>query len=210
MRVDRTFYRSAYRFGRPRWDTGQPRPELAELVRSCRPGRALDIGCGTGANAVFLAGSGWEVVAVDFAPEAIEAARRRAGVAQAHVPPAAGRGSGELRSPTFLVGDATRLRHDGVTGPFDLVLDIGCYHAIPERGRHAYATEVAAVTAPGADFYIAGISKAPASWRLLGARGTSADEVNGRFGSAFEVVEHWSPEPLGHNHEFILYHLVRQ
>lgn len=77
MRIDTLFYRLAYRFGRPRWDSAEPRPELAGVIRG-RPGRALDLGCGIGTDAIYLARQGWEAVGVDFVPEAIETARSRA------------------------------------------------------------------------------------------------------------------------------------
>ena len=78
MRLDLLFYRLAYRFGRPRWDTAEPRPELEGLLPGRRPGRALDLGCGTGTDAIYLASQGWEVTGVDFVPEAIATARTRA------------------------------------------------------------------------------------------------------------------------------------
>jgi methylase of polypeptide subunit release factors len=65
-----------YLLGQPRWDTGITPPELIELVESGQvpPGRALDIGCGTGTNAVFLAQRGFEVVGTDVAWLAIRRA----------------------------------------------------------------------------------------------------------------------------------------
>ncbi len=56
-----TAYNLAYRFFRMPWEIG-PRAELVELVDAgrLRPGRAIDLGCGTGANAVFLAQRGFE------------------------------------------------------------------------------------------------------------------------------------------------------
>ncbi len=157
MRIDSLFYRLAYRFGKPRWDSTEPRPELARIIQGRLPGRALDLGCGTGTDALFLAAHGWDVIGVDFAPEAIGTARSRAAAAGS---PA-----------SFAVGDVTRLRQAGLAGDFSLVIDIGCYHAIPAGRRDSYAAEVAAVTAPGADLYLAGVSDPPASWRLLGALG---------------------------------------
>lgn len=189
MRLDRLFYRLTYRFGRPRWDTDEPRPELEALVRSRPPGRALDLGCGTGANAVYLASRGWDVVGVDFAAEAIAKARGRALDAGADV--------------RFLVGDVSRLAEAGVEGPFDLVLDIGCYHAIPAGRRDAYAAGVAAVARPGADLYLAGIMEPPATWRLLGAPGIGGDELRKRFRDGFEVMEE------RRDGRFVVYHLVR-
>ena len=73
MRLDQMLYRLTYRAGSPRWDTGLPRPELAGLVDGRAPGRALDIGCGTGTDALYLAGRGWDTTGIDFAPEAIAA-----------------------------------------------------------------------------------------------------------------------------------------
>jgi SAM-dependent methyltransferase len=196
MRADSVFYRLAYRFGRPRWDGSEPQPELAALTRERPPGRALDLGCGTGTDAIYLASQGWEVVGVDFVPEAIATARSRAAAA----------GS----AATFVVGDATRLRQAGISGDFGLVIDVGCYHAIPARLRDAYAAEVAAVTTPGADLYLAGISTPPPSWRLLGATGISPDDLRSRFGAAFDLAGERTAGRVGRAGQFVLYHLVRK
>lgn len=55
-----------------------PNPLLAKTAAKLRPGRALDLACGTGRNALWLAKHGWQVTAVDGAPAAIEILRRRA------------------------------------------------------------------------------------------------------------------------------------
>ena len=195
MRLDSSFYRFAYRFGKPRWDTTEPQPELEELVKG-PPGRALDIGCGTGTDAIYLAKHGWQVVGVDFVPKAVETAKARA---------LAG-GS----SASFVLGDVTQLRRAGVRGPFELLVDIGCYHAIPAGLRDSYAAGVAAVAREGADFYLAGISDAPASWRLLGARGVSSAELRSRFGDDFVLQEEQTTAAVGRVSQFVLYHLVRK
>lgn len=194
MNLGAIFYRLAYRSGRPRWDTGEPQPELRELVDT--DGRALDLGCGTGADALYLAQHGWQVVGVDFVPEAIATANARARDAGAQV--------------TFVVGDVTHLREIGVRGPFDLVIDIGCYHGIPAGLRDAYAAEVAAVTRPGADFYLAGVSQPPVAWRLLGAAGVSADDIRRRFGASFDLADEQKFGRIGRAPEFVRYHLVRR
>ena len=120
MMISSLCYRFAYRSGTPRWDSPEPRPEVAELARGRSPGRALDLGCGTGSDVIHLASLGWDAEGVDFAPGAIAIARARA--------------SASGSSAAFTVGDVTRLREAGVTGRFDLVIDVGCYHGVPAAG----------------------------------------------------------------------------
>ncbi len=95
--------------------------------------RALDVGCGRGGPAIALANSGWSVTGVDFVPEAIEQARSRA----------------EAVAVTFLVGDATDLPAV-VSGPFDLFLDVGCFHVLEDQERAAYGRGVTELAAPQA------------------------------------------------------------
>src|SRR5215467_7800650 len=171
MALDRIMYRLTYRLGTPRWDTGMPQPDLEQLVRRRAPGRALDLGCGSGADAVYLAGHGWQAVGIDFAPEAIAAAKKKAEDAGVDA--------------TFVLGDASRLADADVWGPFDLLVDIGCYHTIPVSRRDAYVAGAAGAARPGADFYLAGIADPPRLWRLLGARGIGAEEIKSRFGPYF-------------------------
>ena len=190
MALDRILYRLAYRLGTPRWDTGAPQPELEQLVRGRAPARALDLGCGTGADAVYLAGHGWQTTGVDFAPEAIAAARKKA--ADAGVDAA------------FVVGDASRLADAGVRGPFDLLLDIGCYHTIPASRRDAYVAGAAGAARPGADFYLAGLADPARLWRLLGAHGIGDDEIKSRFARYFSIA---GQQRRGAR--LVAYHLVR-
>ncbi|MGD0982942.1 MAG: class I SAM-dependent methyltransferase [Acidimicrobiales bacterium] len=196
MRLDSFYYRLAYRFGKPRWDSTEPRSELEAVVTGRVPGRALDLGCGTGANAIYLARQGWEVVGVDFVANAIETAKSRALSAGV--------------TASFLLGDVAQLGKAGVRGPFDLLVDVGCYHAIPDGLRDAYAAGVAAVARESADFYLTGISEPPASWRLLGAGGASSAEIRRRFGTDFVLEDVQTAGPTGRMSQFNLYHLVRK
>ncbi len=125
-------------FGRPPWDTMVTPPELVEFAQQARPGAALDLGCGTGTNMAYLARLGWRVQGVDFALKAVESARRR--LTAEHLPGIA------------TVGDVTRL--DGVRGPFDLVLDIGCYHSIEPEGRARYRAAIPNLLTPNGAFLI--------------------------------------------------------
>jgi len=132
---------SLWYFFHPPWDSGISPPELLEFISDHPPGRALDLGCGTGTNVVTLAQRGWQVTGIDFAPPAIRMARRkiaRAGV-QARVS----------------VGDVTQL--GGITGPFDLALDLGCFHGVPARAK--YLAGLARVLSPGGHWLMYGMLK---------------------------------------------------
>jgi SAM-dependent methyltransferase len=151
--------------GRRPWDTGVTPPEVERFVASHRPGRAIDLGCGTGTNAVYLARHGWSSVGVDFAGRAIAKARRRA------------RDAGV--SCTFVVGDVTALE---VPGPFDFALDIGCLHTIPVAGRGAYSAGLARVVRPGGTYLL--YAFAPGGVAV----GLTAEDVRRTFAGMFDVV----------------------
>lgn len=133
----RLFFHLKY-FTNPPWDTGISPPELMEFIRSHPPGRALDIGCGTGTNVITLARNGWQAVGVDFAPRAIAIGNRK--LRQAGV------------QATLQVGDATRLQ--GISGPFNLILDIGCLHSLPPAGHAGYLNNLERLLAPRGAFLI--------------------------------------------------------
>ena len=125
-------------FSKPPWDTGISPPELLAHLQSHPPGRALDLGCGTGTNVLNLAQAGWQVTGVDFAARAIRQARRKLRTAGAQA--------------ELLVGDVTELR--GVSGPFDLILDMGCFHNLDAAGQRKYAQNVAHLLAPGGTYLL--------------------------------------------------------
>lgn len=192
--ISRLLWWLAYRFGFAAWDTGRPVPMVVEAVEGpnrMAPGRALDLGCGTGRNAVYLARHGWDVTGVDLVHHAVALARRNADAAGV--------------SPRLLEGDVTRLEDLGVGCGFDLLVDAGCYHAVPMDRRDAYAAGVTAVAAPGARLLMFGVGRAPvpgagvtkeelrhrfAGWRLVSAVRMTAEELRGyiRTGRVFEAA----------------------
>jgi 2-polyprenyl-3-methyl-5-hydroxy-6-metoxy-1,4-benzoquinol methylase len=131
------FFNLAY-LQKPVWDTGISPPELLDFINSHQPGRALDLGCGTGTNAITLAKSGWQVVGVDFVRRAISIAKKNAEQYDVAV--------------DFRVEDVTRL--ESVTGKFSLVLDMGCFHSLPPTTRQAYILKIDKLLANGGTFLV--------------------------------------------------------
>jgi ubiquinone/menaquinone biosynthesis C-methylase UbiE len=130
-------------FGQPKWDTGISPPELLDFIQKHKPGRAIDIGCGTGTNIITLAKAGWQVTGVDFAPRAIHLAKQK-------------RRETDI-SATLSVNDATNLR--GINGPYDLALDIGCFHGIPRDGQSKYLQQLNRILTPNGFWLMYGFFK---------------------------------------------------
>jgi SAM-dependent methyltransferase len=135
--------------------------DLVEGPSALPPGRALDLGCGSGRHAIYLARNGWEVTGVDLVRDAVDSARQKAAAAGVH--------------PRLLQGDVTELSALGITGEHNLVVDAGCFHGLPTKMRDAYVPEVTALAAPGAVLLILGLAKHPV------LKGVKAEEVRERF-----------------------------
>jgi SAM-dependent methyltransferase len=102
------------------------------------PGRALDLGCGPGRNALHLASLGFRVDAVDLSPAAVAWAEDRAREAGADI--------------RFLRGDAFALAGTELRGPYDLIYDSGCFHHLPPHRRISYLAFLDRTLAPGGHF----------------------------------------------------------
>jgi SAM-dependent methyltransferase len=118
----------------PPWDIGRPQPEVVALAEEGGfRGDVLDVGCGTGENALFLASRGHPVVGVDGSPTAIDAARQKL----ARRP---------LRA-TFIVHDALDL--PALNHRFATVLDCGLFHVFDDASRARYADSLGSALGPG-------------------------------------------------------------
>ncbi len=161
-----------YREGAPPWETGLPAGELLRaLEEGLLPGGAvLELGCGTGADAVCLARSGFDVTAVESSPTALDRGRTRAELAGASI--------------RFVLDDVFKFARNCET--FDLVYDAGFYHFIRRTDLHRFLDLLWRVTHPGS-YYFA----------LVGATGEKAaggppqvsqEEIRLELGRLFEFV----------------------
>jgi SAM-dependent methyltransferase len=129
-------------FRSPPWESGIVPPEVEHFIREIPPGRALDLGCGSGTSSLALARAGWKVTGVDFAPQAIRIARRKAKAAGLNL---------DLR-----IGEVARLHGDLLSASFDLVLDIGCFHALEPDQKQDYLAALPRLLAPGGTWLLYG------------------------------------------------------
>lgn len=144
--------------------TGQPDDAVVALVEgpdALRPGRALDLGCGSGRHSIYLAKHGWDVTGIDLVSDAVEQARTRA--------------VAEGVAPRLMQGDVSELSKLGIRGSHSLVVDAGCFHGLPSKMRDAYVPEVTQLAAPGALLLLLGLAKHPV------LKGVQQDEVTERF-----------------------------
>lgn len=133
-----TYQRFAERYesGQLPWGVELPPPEVMALVAQMPPGRMLDLGCGYGRSAIYLAQHGWLADGVDFVPLAITEAKRRA-IAQ-----------GVSNKTQFHIASITELTF--LQPHYDLAIDIGCMHVLDDAGLHVYHQELIRLLRPGA------------------------------------------------------------
>jgi len=135
MTKDQTHWNDRYARGDIPWDTGQVSSELIRILQqfSIGPCRVLEMGCGTGTDAVYLKQQGFDVVAVDISPLAVERARQRAAEADVEI--------------TLLAANVLSL--GDVHPPFPLIYDRGLYHAIRREQLDPFLGVLGEMTTPG-------------------------------------------------------------
>jgi len=176
LRPERWSFSLSYWRGHVPWDSGVVPPELQEIVKGADalpPGHALDIGCGTGTNSLYLARYGWQVVGVDFAGPAIKRANEKL--------QQAGALAGSAR---FLRRDASRPETFALGHTCSFFFDLGCLHTIPPERRGGYAAGIAGHAAPAALYLLYGFAPRILRRRLIGI---TAEEVRALFTPAFQI-----------------------
>jgi ubiquinone/menaquinone biosynthesis C-methylase UbiE len=139
-------------------------------AKELNKGRVLDIGCGTGENALFLAENGFSVIGVDLSSRAIAAARAKIAERRLDV--------------DFRAGNALSL--DLKDSSFESIIDSGLFHTFTDNDRPAYVREMARVLAPGGRYFMLCFSeKEPTGWG--GPRRVTRQEIETAFRPLFRI-----------------------
>ncbi|OMB97227.1 methyltransferase type 12 [Mycobacterium sp. NS-7484] len=174
-------FRWLYRLGFTPWDGHPLAHSLTGLIEggSLPPSAALDLGCGTGDTAVYLARNGWHVTGVDYVDKPLKKARDKAGTLPIR----------------FAKADVTQLSSSGLGAGFELIIDSGCLHGMSGADRDAYVREVSAVAAPGARLLIVAFIPGTST----GVPGIGFDEVQRRFSDGWSLVSSGDEPAMDHN-----------
>ncbi|MGQ7794412.1 class I SAM-dependent methyltransferase [Faunimonas sp. B44] len=173
MQSSQWFYKLAYWTGLKPWEwaAAQEAERISALFdreqsgRQRPYGRALDVGCGTGIQAVELARRGWDVTGIELERKALREARRRADLAGVQV--------------RFLHADVTEIGKAGMGDGFSFVLDIGVFHGFGDEQRTRMGKAVTSATLPGASMLM--LAWAPARRPSFLPRGADSPSILAAF-----------------------------
>jgi SAM-dependent methyltransferase len=165
------FWDVLYLFKKTPWDTGITPPEIVALIESGKVpiGRALDLGCGTGTNAIYLAQHGFTVTAIDVSRRAIALAKRKARSAEL------------IDRIRFERDDVTLMRRYAIGQSIDFAYDIGCFHNLKAEARRRYVAALTGVLKPGAFYMLYAFEPQP------DRVGVALDEIAALFDAAYRL-----------------------
>jgi len=172
--MNNLLYRLMYRFTKPAWDSGVTPPEVVQAFEqdSLPPGPALDLGCGTGTNVIYMARQGRRAIGVDFVPQAIGKARRAAQAA------------GVAGQTQFYVADVAELGRLGLPA-CAFALDMGCFHGLNAEQQRRYVAGLAALLVPGGRYMLYVLQPhSEGGYRF----GVTAQQVTDVFSPQFEIT----------------------
>ncbi|GAA4817351.1 class I SAM-dependent methyltransferase [Tomitella cavernea] len=167
-----SLYSLMYGIGYTPWEGEADYGPLPEALAARPPGRALDVGCGTGRHSVLMAERGWQVVGVDYVAKALSRARARA------------EQDGVADRVRFVSADVARLDQVLSGEVFDLVTDVGCLHGLPAASRNTYSEWLTGHTSAGGELVVA----AAQPRRGPGPKGISGDGLAALLGPAWTMV----------------------
>lgn len=157
--------------GIPPWDIGHPQQAYVELAHTGQiNGSVLDVGCGTGEHALYLAQWGHEVWGIDSSPTAIQKAQTKASARGINV--------------TFRVADAFNLQDLGRT--FETIIDSGLFHVFSDEERPLFVKSLVSVLQPGGTYYLLCFSDRESS-SSPGPRRVSQAEIEETFQQGWHV-----------------------
>lgn len=178
----RAHWDERYRSGHTPWDTGITPPEVRTFWKESNLPRAgnlaIDIGCGTGLNTLFLARQGLYAIGFDLSGQALMLARKRIS------PDAASEQEPPRGKAMFVQADVSRLPVGSLDACY--ALDIGCLHSLPDDRRPAYAQGVIRALRPGGYYHLYVFDRSKSDGP--GARGMDDGEVAALFDGKMEIV----------------------
>lgn len=162
-----------YSSGEVPWDDELPPPEIIDSVAALKPGKAIDLGCGYGRTAIYLARLGWDVDAIDFIPYAIEEAQRRAENAGVKI--------------QFHLANVLDLNF--LTTTYDFGVDVGCCHNMNESELMKYEEQLARLLRSGALFLLfARIKGSEERNDESGPSGLAEKTILATFADSFKLI----------------------
>jgi len=163
-----------YAEGTPPWQIDRAQAEVLRLIEQAAfVSPVLDIGCGTGDNAIALARAGYRVVGLDVVEEALRRARKKAATEKL------------IHPPEFVLGDALRLGDSGLE--VETILDCALFHTFSDEEQAVYVQGLAEVLFPGGKLHLLCFSELET--RPPGPRRLGLAQIMSAFGSAWEVLE---------------------
>jgi SAM-dependent methyltransferase len=182
------FYRKAKTPKDLPWHRDEPDPWLVNVVeKRNEPGKALDLGCGTGSFSVYLAKQGYDVTGLDLFPRALEMGRERA--------------TREGVNVTWVQADlfTWKPQHQ-----FDFILDSGCLHSLVGGNLERYKERLLSWLAPGGDYVLGHWGKKHAlDWLPIGPRRRSREQIEKLFSPELQEIQYEQqlmtnvPRPFG-------------
>lgn len=168
MSHNKETFEQMYRKGSVPWDSGKPYQQLVDYVDQNNPCRVLDVGCGTGTDAIYLAKNGFEVKGIDISEKAVKIAESKAqkiGI-----------------SIDFRLGNVLDMPFENET--FEFVNDNGCFHSLQKSVQKTFVKEVSRVMKPRARYLMKCFSEHPSNPHRI-----SQEEVGQCFSENFNILD---------------------